>query len=136
VTEQSRKVYPVRVKVVETHPTCAAGHKVGDEWLWEDTTPPGMCSSVFACTFNAYLGLRFGGKEPEAEMILQSQPGKHGWQGYTNPEMTMVYRRCPDPNKRVVVSLERVLESAEAAQAAEADSSQPDAAIESQSEAP
>jgi uncharacterized repeat protein (TIGR04076 family) len=102
-------IYPVRVRVVETHPTCGAGHQVGNEWLWEDTTPPGLCSSVFACCFNAYLAMRFGGKEPEAEMILQSQPGQHGAEGYTNPEMTTVYRRCPDPNKRVVVSLERVM---------------------------
>lgn len=104
----SAKVYPVRVKVVETHPTCAAGHQVGDEWVWEDTTPPGLCSSVFACCFNAYLGLRYGGKEPEAEMILQSRPGEHGPEGYTNEAMSMVFRRCPDPNKRVVVSLERL----------------------------
>jgi uncharacterized repeat protein (TIGR04076 family) len=112
MASDEQKVYPVRVTVVETHPTCAAGHKVGDEWLWEDTTPPGLCSSVFACTFNAYLALRFGGKEPEAEMVLQSQPGQHGWQGYTNEAMTMVYRRCPDPNKRVVVSMERVVDDA------------------------
>lgn len=111
-------VYAVRVKVVEAHPTCAAGHKPGEEWLWEDTTPPGLCSSVFACTFNAYLGLRFGGKEPEAEAILQSQPGQHGAEHYTNAAQTMVYRRCPDPNKRVVVSLERVLATAPAAPAA------------------
>lgn len=122
MTQDRPRVYPVRVKVVEAHPTCAAGHKPGDEWLWEDTTPPGMCSSVFACTFNAYLALRFGGKEPEAEMILQTQPGQHGWQGYTNEEMTMVYRRCPDPNKRVVVSLERVLDSAEPAEDTSAES--------------
>jgi len=103
--------YAVRVRVTEAHPTCAAGHKAGDEWLWEDTTPPGLCSSVFACSFNAYLALRYGGKEPEAEMLLQSRPGHHGWEGYTNPETTMIYRRCPDPNKRVVVSLERVVPS-------------------------
>ena len=112
MSTRERKVYPVRVTVVEAHPTCGAGHKVGDEWLWEDTTPPGLCSSVFACTFNAYLAQRFGGKEPEAEKILQAQPGQHGWPGYTNAETTMIFRRCPDPNKRVVVSLERVVEPA------------------------
>lgn len=110
---QQKKIYPVRVTVTETHPTCAAGHQVGDQWIWEDTTPPGICSSVFACTFNAYLGLRFGGKEPEAEMVLQSRPGEHGAQGYTNEAMTMIYRRCPDPNKRVVVSLERIVDDVE-----------------------
>jgi uncharacterized repeat protein (TIGR04076 family) len=115
MTTDRPQIYPVRVRVVETHPTCGAGHKVGDEWIWEDTTPPGLCSSVFACSFNAYLALRFGGKEPEAEMILQSRPGEHGWEGYTNEAMTMIYRRCPDPNKRVVVSLERLSEAAEEA---------------------
>ncbi|MCZ7572180.1 MAG: TIGR04076 family protein [Ardenticatenaceae bacterium] len=104
-----RKVYPVRVRVIETHPTCGAGHKVGDEWIWEDTTPAGLCSSIFACSFNAYLGLRFGGMEPEAEYILQSQPGQLGADKYTNAEQTMIFRRCPDPNKRVVVSLERIV---------------------------
>ena len=106
--EKSR-LYPVRVRVEEGHPTCAAGHKeAGQEWIWKDTTPPGLCSSVFHACFNAYLGLRYGGKEPEAEMILQSQPGQHGWQGYTDESMTTIFRRCPDPNKRVVVSLQRV----------------------------
>ncbi|MBL8116907.1 MAG: TIGR04076 family protein [Anaerolineae bacterium] len=105
-----KKVYPVRMKVTETHPTCAAGHKVGDEWIWEDTTPPGICSSIFACSFNAYLALRYGGKEPEAEKVLQSRPGEHGAEGYTNEAMTMIYRRCPDPNKRVVISLERIVD--------------------------
>ncbi len=108
MNKNNESLHPVRVTVTETHPTCAAGHKVGDEWIWEDTTPPGMCSSIFACSFNAYLGLRFGGKEPEAEMILQSRPGEHGSEGYTNEAMTVIYRRCPDPNKRVVVSLERL----------------------------
>lgn len=103
--------YPVRVRVEEGHPTCAAGHvEPGEEWIWEDTTPPGLCSSVFLACFNAYVGLRYGGKEPEAEMILQSQPGKHGWEGYTDEGMTTIYRRCPDPNKRVVVSLQRLTE--------------------------
>lgn len=104
------RTYPVRVRVVESHPTCAAGHEVGDEWMWEDTTPPGLCSSVFASCFNAYIAMRYGAREPEAERILQSQPGEHGWEGYTNAEATKVYRRCPDPNKRVVVSLERVVD--------------------------
>ena len=108
-----KKAYPVRVTVTEAHPTCAAGHKVGDEWIWEDTTPPGLCSSVFACSFNAYLALRFGGKEPEAEMVLQSRPGEHGPQGYTNEAMTTIYRRCPDPNKRVVISLERMVDDSD-----------------------
>jgi uncharacterized repeat protein (TIGR04076 family) len=113
MAENKKKVYPVRMTVTETHPTCAAGHKVGDTWIWENTTPPGICSSLFACSFNAYLALRFGGKEPEAEMVLQSRPGQHGYEGYTNEAMTMVYRRCPDPNKRVVVSLERMVDEAE-----------------------
>lgn len=101
-------VYPVRVRVTEADPKCGAGHYVGQEWIWEDTAPSGLCSSIFQSCYNAYLGLRFGGKEPEAEMILQTQPEKDGYEGYTNEEMTMVYRRCPDPNIRVVVSLERM----------------------------
>lgn len=114
-SQENPKVYAVRVRVTEAHPTCGAGHKPGQEWIWEETTPPGLCSSVFHACFNAYLGLRFGGKEPEAEMILQSQPGQHGWQGYTNEEATMIFRRCPDPNKRVVVSLERIVPGADEA---------------------
>jgi uncharacterized repeat protein (TIGR04076 family) len=110
---RTQKLYPVRVRVTETHPTCGAGHTVGQEWIWEDTTPPGLCSSVFATCFNAYLSLRCGGKEPEAEMILQTQPGAPGYEGYTNQAMTLIYRRCPDPNKRVVVSLERIVEQTE-----------------------
>ncbi len=114
MADSEKKVYPVRMTVTEAHPTCAAGHKVGDEWIWEDTTPPGICSSVFACSFNAYLGLRFGGKEPEAEMVLQSRPGEHGPEGYTNEAMTTIYRRCPDPNKRVVIALERIVDDLDA----------------------
>ena len=102
-------VYPVRVRVTEAETECGAGHRVGDEWIWEDSVPYGLCSSLFATSYNAYIALRYGGKEPEAEMILQTQPGHHlGWENYTNDEMTMVYRRCPDPNIRVVISLERI----------------------------
>jgi uncharacterized repeat protein (TIGR04076 family) len=114
----NEKPYPVRVRITEADPTCGAGHRPGQEWIWEDTTPPGLCSSVFASCFNAYLALRYGGQEPEAEMALQSRPGQHGWEGYTNEAMTIVFRRCPDPNKRVVVSLERVVEAATARVAA------------------
>lgn len=107
-------VYPIRVRITEAAAECGAGHKGGDEWIWEDTIPHGLCSSIFASSFNAYLALRYGAKEPEAEMILQTQPGHNiGWEAYTNEEMTMVYRRCPDPNKRVVVSLERIVDADE-----------------------
>jgi uncharacterized repeat protein (TIGR04076 family) len=104
------KAYPVRVRITEADAACGAGHTVGDEWIWEETIPQGLCSSIFASSFNAYIALRYGGKEPEAEMILQTQPGRDlGWEKYTNKEMTMVFRRCPDPNIRVVVSLERIM---------------------------
>lgn len=113
---KKRDVYPIRVRITEADVDCGAGHQVGDEWMWEDTVPDGLCSSLFATSYNAYLALRYGGKEPEAEMILQTQPGRHlGWEGYTNEEMTMIYRRCPDPNIRVVISLERIANSDEEA---------------------
>ncbi len=54
--EQVRpQTFPVRVRVIESYPTCAAGHEVGHAWMWQDTTPPGLCSSVFASCFNAYV---------------------------------------------------------------------------------
>lgn len=107
--DKVQQVYPVRVRITEADAECGAGHKAGDEWIWEETIPQGLCSSIFASSFNAYIALRYGGKEPEAEMILQTQPGRDlGWDKYTNKALTMVYRRCPDPNIRVVVSLERI----------------------------
>jgi len=51
----------VKVKVVDGE--CNQGfHKIGDEWVVENFTPCGLCTSAFASIFPLILTLQCGGK--------------------------------------------------------------------------
>ncbi len=77
-------------KVVSQKGTCAAGHKVGDEFIIPtETTPPGMCPWAFHTLFPFIAVLQFGGSFP--------------WE--SDPDYTTV--ACPDPGNPVVFELRR-----------------------------
>jgi uncharacterized repeat protein (TIGR04076 family) len=64
---------------------------VGDEWLWKDKAPAGICSSAWRAVHDSVLVLKYGGQYP--------------WQ--QDPE---VYTStCPDPNVRNRFELRRIL---------------------------
>ena len=54
----------VVAKVVSQKGTCAAGHKVGDEFVIGQQTPPNFCSWAFYSIFPFAEVLQFGGSFP------------------------------------------------------------------------
>ena len=77
-------------RVVSQKGTCDAGHKVGDEFIIGQTTPPGMCSWAFSALFPFAEVLQFDGAFP--------------WE--KDPDVTTV--ACPDPGNPVVFELRRM----------------------------
>ena len=57
--------YKITVKVVSMKGSCAAGHKIGDEWVIEgDHTPAGMCMYAYNSLFPFTQVLSLGGTLP------------------------------------------------------------------------
>ena len=77
-------------RVISQKGTCDAGHKVGDEFVMGQTTPPGMCSWAFQALFTPAEVLQFGGAFP--------------WE--KDPDKATV--ACPDAANPVVFELRRV----------------------------
>jgi len=82
--------YKVVAKVLSQKGSCAANHKVGEEFMIGDMTPEGMCSWAFYSMFPFVSVLQSGGSFPWEE-----SEGKG----------TVV---CPDPINPVVFELRRV----------------------------
>jgi len=81
----------VIARVISQKGTCAAGHKVGDEFIIGEKTPPALCSWAFYSLFPSATVLQFGGSFP--------------WD--KDPNKTSV--TCPDPANPVVFELRRSL---------------------------
>jgi len=81
----------VTARVISQEGTCVAGHRVGDEFVIGQETPPGMCSWAFYTLFPFAEVLQFGGSFPWEE-----DPGK----------ATVA---CPDAANPVVFELRRSL---------------------------
>jgi uncharacterized repeat protein (TIGR04076 family) len=81
----------VIARVISQKGTCAAGHKVGDEFVIGEKTPPDLCSWAFYSLFPFAIVLQFGGSFP--------------WD--KDPNKTTV--ACPDAASPVVFELRRAL---------------------------
>jgi len=79
----------VIAKVISQRGTCEAGHRVGDEFIIGQKTPPGLCSWAFYTLFPFAEVLQFGGSFPWEE----------------DPNKTAVV--CPDPTNPVIFELRR-----------------------------
>lgn len=79
----------VVAKVISQKGICVAGHRVGDEFVIGQKTPPGMCSWAFYCLFPFAEVLQFGGSFP--------------WED--DPDKATV--ACPDLANPVVFELKR-----------------------------
>jgi len=79
----------VIAKVISQQGTCEAQHKVGDEFLMGEKTPPNLCSWAFYSLFPFAQVLQFGGSFP--------------WE--KDPNKSSV--ACPDPDNPVVFELRR-----------------------------
>ena len=82
--------YGVVVKVVSQKGTCAAEHKVGNQWVIGSKTPEGICFSAFNTLSPNLRVLRFGGSFP--------------WS--SDPDVSTV--ACPDAQNPVVFELRRL----------------------------
>jgi len=79
----------VIAKVISQKGTCSAGHRLGDEFVIGQKTPPDLCSWAFYTLFPFAQVLQFGGSFP--------------WE--QDPNKTTV--ACPDPANPVVFELRR-----------------------------
>lgn len=79
----------VIAKVISQKGTCTAGHKVGDEFVIGQQTPPNICSWAFYSLFPPAEVLQFGGSFP--------------WENDRN-KATIA---CPDSENPVVFELRR-----------------------------
>ena len=82
--------YDVLVKVISQKGTCAAEHKVGDEWVIGSKSPEGLCLSALHSMFMQARVLRFGGTFPWSE----------------DPDTATM--ACPDAENPVVFELRRI----------------------------
>ncbi|MEE8597935.1 MAG: TIGR04076 family protein [Dehalococcoidales bacterium] len=82
-------MYDVIVRVISQKGTCAAGNKVGDEFVIGQKTLPAFCSWAFHALFPFAQVLQFGGSFP--------------WED--DPNRATV--ACPDPGNPVVFELRR-----------------------------
>jgi len=80
----------VVARVVSQKGTCAATHKVGDEFVIGDIAPTGMCTWAFYTIFPFATVLQFGGSFPWGK----------------DPQKTTV--PCPDAENPVVFELARL----------------------------
>jgi uncharacterized repeat protein (TIGR04076 family) len=76
-------------RVISQKGTCEAGHKIGDEFIIGQSTPPGMCSWVFQAIFPFAEVLQFGGSFP--------------WE----KDKDKATVACPDPDNPVVFELRK-----------------------------
>jgi len=76
--------------VVSQKGTCAAGHKVGDEFKVTGFVPSSMCPSAFYTIYPFLFTLKYGGSFPWEE----------------DPDKTSV--ACPDAANPVVFELRRL----------------------------
>ncbi len=77
-------------RVVSQKGSCAAGHKVGDEFSIDQTLTGGICTWALHILFPFAAVLQYGGTFP--------------WE--TDPDRALV--ACPDPGNPVVFELRRV----------------------------
>ena len=79
----------VMAKVISQKGTCAAGHKVGDEFAVGGLTPAGLCSFAFCAVFPFASVLQYGGAFP--------------WE----KDLDKTTAACPDAENPVVFELRR-----------------------------
>ena len=86
------EAHQVHIRVISQKGTCERGHKVGDEWLVNGGTPPGMCLEAFHALYPNLRVLKFGGSFEYEE----------------DPDVTTA--TCPDGRNPVIFELRRITE--------------------------
>ncbi len=81
--------YTVTIKLVANNRPCWAGHRIGQEWTFENMVPAGMCASAWHTVYPYALAMSAGGVFP--------------WQD--DPEVMVV--SCPDSQVQNIFELRR-----------------------------
>lgn len=89
--------YSISIKLISNLKPCNVGHKTGDEWIWADKAPSGLCSFAFNSLYPFALVLKYGGNFP--------------WQD--NPDV--LTQSCPDSDVVNTFELRRTPEKGEKA---------------------
>jgi len=84
------ELYDVRIKLIGNQKPCHSGHKIGEEWLFQDRIPAGICWAAYNSIFPFAAVLKYGGSFP--------------WQ--TDPDV--VTACCPDGEVVNVFELRRI----------------------------
>jgi uncharacterized repeat protein (TIGR04076 family) len=84
------KEYNVRIKLISNQNSCHVGHRIGDEWLFDYTTPAGMCSLAFNAIYPMLIAFKYGATFP-----WQEEPDK-------------IIASCPDSDVNNVFELKRI----------------------------
>ena len=72
-----RTQYDVAIKLIGNQRPCHGGHKIGDEWLWQEKTLGGMCWAAYNSIFPFALVLKYGGTFPwqqDPDVVTASCP--------------------------------------------------------------
>jgi uncharacterized repeat protein (TIGR04076 family) len=85
------KQYEIVIKLLRNDSPCHAGHKIGDEWVFEYMTPGQMCGLAYNALYPMALAFKFGAKFP--------------WQ--KDPDVANI--GCPDPDVHNIFELRRRL---------------------------
>ena len=83
------KEYEVVIKLIGNRNPCHSGHKIGDEWVFNYMTPPGMCGLAFNALYPVALALQYGATFP--------------WQA--DPDVVTI--SCPDAEVNNIFELRR-----------------------------
>ena len=78
------------MRIISQKGHCEVGHKVGDEWMIDDSVPAGMCAWAFYTLFPFAIALKSGGAFP--------------WE--KDKDSTTI--ACPDADNPVVFELRRI----------------------------
>jgi uncharacterized repeat protein (TIGR04076 family) len=88
-------IHSVRIIVIDQKGQCEAGHKIGDQWIINESlkTPEGLCCFAFCALYPSAEILQFGGCFP--------------WQEIKGiPDKTTA--ACPDPDNPVIFEIQRL----------------------------
>jgi uncharacterized repeat protein (TIGR04076 family) len=81
--------HEVVVRVISQKGKCVAGHKVGDEFVIGDITPPGFCAPAFYTIFPFLFALQYNAVFP--------------WEKDKDKALVA----CPDPDNPVIFEITR-----------------------------
>ncbi len=85
-----KKLYPVKITIIDKKGSCDLGHEVGESWIVDLKTPPGICCEAFHTLWSTITVFRVGGSHPWDE-----QPG-------------VATIACPDHKNTIIFEVRRL----------------------------